>query len=164
MKYVFVIYSLATPSLTATYNYIKFKDANNVNGKKASIGKVNNVELEAALKYEYQLNNQYQLPTTGYIKPSVALKSVVMLRLPETSLSVHSVTTASVPSIMLGESSVISDTSGSQYKLCHKKTPQLRSFFILKYLRIYFSGLVHGLPFSKNSGSFSKDDAPAALA
>jgi outer membrane autotransporter protein len=60
-----------TPSLTATYNYIKFKDANDVNGKKASIGAVNNVELEAALKYEYQFNNQYQLPTTGYIKPSV---------------------------------------------------------------------------------------------
>ena len=62
---------ILTPSLTATYNYIKFKDANDVNGKKASIGAVNNVELEAALKYEYQFNNEYQLPTTGYIKPSV---------------------------------------------------------------------------------------------
>ena len=60
-----------TPSLTATYSYIKFKDANNVNNKKVSISAVNNVELEAALKYEYQFNNQYQLPTTGYIKPSV---------------------------------------------------------------------------------------------
>ena len=60
-----------TPSLRATYSFIKFKDANDVNGKKASIDAVNNVELEAALKYEYQFNNEYQLPTTGYIKPSV---------------------------------------------------------------------------------------------
>ena len=62
---------ILTPSLKATYNYIKFKDAKNVNGKKATFGAVNNVELEAAAKYEYQFNNEYQLPTTGYIKPSV---------------------------------------------------------------------------------------------
>ncbi|MBQ8482584.1 MAG: autotransporter outer membrane beta-barrel domain-containing protein, partial [Alphaproteobacteria bacterium] len=60
-----------TPSLRATYNFIKFKDANDINGKKVSIDAVNNVELEAGLKYEYQFNNEYQLPTTGYIKPSV---------------------------------------------------------------------------------------------
>ena len=62
---------ILTPSLKATYNYIKFKDAKNVNGKKATFGAVNNVELEVAAKYEYQFNNEYQLPTTGYIKPSV---------------------------------------------------------------------------------------------
>ena len=62
---------ILTPSLTATYNYIKFKEAKDVNGKKATFGNVNNVELEAALKYEYQFNNEYQLPTTGYIKPSI---------------------------------------------------------------------------------------------
>ena len=62
---------ILTPSLRGTYSYIKFKDANDVNGKKVSIDAVNNVELEAALKYEYQFNNEYQLPTTGYIKPSV---------------------------------------------------------------------------------------------
>lgn len=61
---------ILTPSLRATYGYIKFKDAT-VNNKKVSISAVNNVELEAALKYEYQFNNEYQLPTTGYIKPSV---------------------------------------------------------------------------------------------
>lgn len=59
-----------TPSLRATYGYVKFKDAT-VNNKKVSISAVNNVELEAAIKYEYQFNNEYQLPTTGYIKPSV---------------------------------------------------------------------------------------------
>ena len=62
---------ILTPSLRATYSYIKFKDANDINGKKVSVDNVNNVELEAALKYEYQFNNEYQLPTTGYIKPSV---------------------------------------------------------------------------------------------
>ena len=60
-----------TPSLRATYSYINFSDINDLNGKKGSVDNVNNVELEAALKYEYQFNNQYQLPTTGYIKPSV---------------------------------------------------------------------------------------------
>lgn len=62
---------ILTPSLTATYNYIKFDDVKDVNHKEASISAVNNVELEAALKYEYQFNNEYQLPTTGYLKPSV---------------------------------------------------------------------------------------------
>ena len=62
---------ILTPSLRGTYSYIKFKDNDDVNGKKVSIDAVNNIELEAALKYEYQFNNEYQLPTTGYLKPSV---------------------------------------------------------------------------------------------
>ena len=62
---------ILTPSLRATYSYINFSNINDLNGKKGSVDDVNNVELEAALKYEYQFNNQYQLPTTGYIKPSV---------------------------------------------------------------------------------------------
>lgn len=61
---------ILTPSLLATYNYIKLKDAKSDN-RKATFGNINDVELEAALKYEYQFNNEYQLPTTGYIKPSV---------------------------------------------------------------------------------------------
>ena len=32
---------------------------------------VHDIELEAGIKYEYQFNNEQQLPTTGYIKPSI---------------------------------------------------------------------------------------------
>lgn len=60
-----------TPSLRAAYNYIKLNDPEEFNGKEASIDAIHDIELEAALKYEYQFNNEYQLPTTGYIKPSV---------------------------------------------------------------------------------------------
>ncbi len=60
-----------TPSLRANYDYIKFDKGHTKNDKKISVGKVNSVELEAALKLEYQFNNQHQLPTTGYIKPSI---------------------------------------------------------------------------------------------
>ena len=60
-----------TPSFRATYDYIKFDKGSTKNGKDISIGKVNSVEMEAALKFEYQFNNERQLPTTGYIKPSI---------------------------------------------------------------------------------------------
>ncbi|MBO6281160.1 MAG: autotransporter domain-containing protein [Alphaproteobacteria bacterium] len=63
--------SLLTPSIRATYDHIKFDDVDDSNGKKAEFGTINDVELEAALKFEYQFNNEYELPTTGYIKPSV---------------------------------------------------------------------------------------------
>ena len=63
--------SLLTPSIRATYDYIKFDDVNDSAGKKAEFGTINDVELEAALKFEYQFNSEYELPTTGYIKPSV---------------------------------------------------------------------------------------------
>lgn len=63
--------SVVTPSIRATYDYIKFDDLTDNGGKKAEFGAINDVELEAALKFEYQFNNENQLPTTGYIKPSV---------------------------------------------------------------------------------------------
>ena len=63
--------SVLTPSLRATYDYIKFDDLTDNKGKKAEFSTINDVELEAALKFEYQFNNENQLPTTGYIKPSV---------------------------------------------------------------------------------------------
>ena len=63
--------STFTPSLRATYNYINFDKAKDDYGQKYSFEDTHNFELEAAIKYEYQFNNEYQLPTTGYIKPSV---------------------------------------------------------------------------------------------
>ncbi|MBR1841550.1 MAG: autotransporter domain-containing protein [Alphaproteobacteria bacterium] len=63
--------SVLTPSLRATYDYIKFDDLTDNKGKKAEFSTINDFELEAALKFEYQFNNENQLPTTGYIKPSV---------------------------------------------------------------------------------------------
>ena len=63
--------STFTPSLRATYNYINFDDAKDSFGQKYAFEDTHNIELEAAIKYEYQFNNEYQLPTTGYIKPSV---------------------------------------------------------------------------------------------
>ncbi len=60
-----------TPSLRGTYDYIKYDKGHTSNNKEVSIGKINSVELEAALKLEHQFNNSQQLPTTGYIKPSI---------------------------------------------------------------------------------------------
>ena len=63
--------STLTPSLRVTYDYIKYDKGHTSNGKQISIGKINSFELEGALKFEYQFNNEKQLPTTGYIKPSI---------------------------------------------------------------------------------------------
>jgi len=63
--------TLVTPSLRATYDYLKFDDTKDNNGRKYEIENVHDVELEAAVKFEYQFNDETQLPTTGYIKPSV---------------------------------------------------------------------------------------------
>ncbi|MBR1825337.1 MAG: autotransporter domain-containing protein [Alphaproteobacteria bacterium] len=63
--------SVLTPSLRATYNYIDFDNAKDSEGKEAEFSTIHDVELEAALKLEYQFNNEHELPTTGYIKPSI---------------------------------------------------------------------------------------------
>ena len=63
--------SILTPSLRATYDYLKFDDAKDNNGRQYEYDKVHEVELEAALKFEYQFNDETQLPTSAYIKPSV---------------------------------------------------------------------------------------------
>ena len=63
--------STFTPSLRASYDYIKFDKFKDSAGKEFSYEKVHDVELEAAVKYQYQFNNENQLPTIGYIKPSV---------------------------------------------------------------------------------------------
>ena len=64
-------HSLITPSIRATYDYIKFDDLTDSEDKDVEFGTINDVELEASLKFEYQFNNEHQLPTSGYIKPSV---------------------------------------------------------------------------------------------
>lgn len=63
--------SILTPSLRATYNYIDFDNTKDSVGKEFEFTNIHDVELEAALKLEYQFNNEHQLPTTGYIKPSI---------------------------------------------------------------------------------------------
>jgi outer membrane autotransporter protein len=63
--------SLLTPSVKATYDYIKFDDVTDSVGKKVEFDTVHDIELEAGIKYEYQFNNENQLPTTAYVKPSV---------------------------------------------------------------------------------------------
>lgn len=63
--------SVLTPSIKATYDYIKFDDIKDSTGKEVSFDAVHDIELEAGIKYEYQFNNERQLPTTGYIKPSI---------------------------------------------------------------------------------------------
>ncbi len=63
--------SVITPSIRATYDYIKFDELTDSNDKKVEFGNINDVELEAALKFEYQFNSEHELPTTGYFKPSV---------------------------------------------------------------------------------------------
>ncbi len=60
-----------TPSVRGTYDYIKYDKGHTSNGKEISIGKINSFEIEAALKLEHQFNNSQQLPTTGYVKPSI---------------------------------------------------------------------------------------------
>ena len=63
--------SVLTPSIKATYDYIKFDDAEDSTGKTVEFDTIHDIELEAGIKYEYQFNNEHQLPTTGYIKPSI---------------------------------------------------------------------------------------------
>ncbi len=63
--------SVLTPSIKATYDYIKFDDVKDSAGKEVSFDTVHDLELEAGIKYEYRFNNENQLPTTGYIKPSI---------------------------------------------------------------------------------------------
>lgn len=63
--------SVLTPSIKATYDYIKFDDAKDSTGKTVEFDTIHDIELEAGIKYEYQFNNEHQLPTTGYIKPSI---------------------------------------------------------------------------------------------
>ena len=63
--------SVLTPSIKATYDYIKFDDVKDTAGKEVSFDTVHDLELEAGIKYEYRFNNENQLPTTGYIKPSI---------------------------------------------------------------------------------------------
>lgn len=63
--------SVLTPSIKATYDYIKFDEAKDSTGKTVEFDTIHDIELEAGIKYEYQFNNEHQLPTTGYIKPSI---------------------------------------------------------------------------------------------
>ena len=63
--------SLVTPSVGATYDFIKIKKLTDSENDKAEFGTVHDVELEAALKFEQQLNSEYELPTSIYLKPSV---------------------------------------------------------------------------------------------
>jgi outer membrane autotransporter protein len=62
--------SVLTPSVKATYDYIKFDDIKDNSGKKVVFDDIHDIELEAGMKFEYQFNEKHQLPTTGYIKPS----------------------------------------------------------------------------------------------
>ncbi len=63
--------SVLTPAFEATYNYIKYDDVKDNSGKEVEFDTINDIELEAGIKYEYQFNNEYQRLTTAYIKPSV---------------------------------------------------------------------------------------------
>ncbi len=63
--------SILTPLIRGTYNYIDFDKAKDSVGKEVSFNDIHNFEIEGALKLEYQFNNEHQLPTTGYIKPSI---------------------------------------------------------------------------------------------
>lgn len=63
--------SILTPSVKVTYDYIKFDDLTDDSGKKVTFDDIHDIELEAGMKFEYQFNEKHQLPTTGYIKPSV---------------------------------------------------------------------------------------------
>lgn len=60
-----------TPSLRATYDYFNFDETTDSKGRKASFDDTHNVELEAGLKLQYQFNDESQLPTTAYVKPSI---------------------------------------------------------------------------------------------
>ena len=63
--------SVLTPSIKATYDYIKFDDLTDSTEKEVGFDDIHDIELEAGIKFEYQFNNERQLPTTGYIKPSI---------------------------------------------------------------------------------------------
>lgn len=64
--------TVITPAVKATYDYIKFDDIDtDSSGKKVEFDTINDVELEAGIRVEYQFNDETQLPTIGYIKPSV---------------------------------------------------------------------------------------------
>ena len=63
--------STLTPSVRGTYDYIKYDKGHTSLGEEVRVAKINSFEIEAALKLEYQFNNERQLPTTGYVKPSV---------------------------------------------------------------------------------------------
>ena len=60
-----------TPLASASYDYIKIDDSTDSSGKTASYDAIQDVELEAGLKFGYKFNNDHQLPTNGYIKTSV---------------------------------------------------------------------------------------------
>lgn len=61
----------ATPSLKMSYDYIKYDDFTDTLGKRVSFEDIHDIELEAGIKFEYRFNNEHQLHTVGYIKPSV---------------------------------------------------------------------------------------------
>lgn len=63
--------SVLTPLVRGTYNFIDFDKTKDTVGKEVTFGDIHNFEIEAALKLEYQFNGERELPTTGYIKPSV---------------------------------------------------------------------------------------------
>ena len=63
--------TLLTPTLKATYDYLKFDDVTDSSDHKAKFDDVHDLELEAALKFEVELNEEYQLPTTMYVQPSI---------------------------------------------------------------------------------------------
>ena len=54
-----------------SYDYIKYDDFSDTLGKKITVDAIHDVELEAAMKFEYRFNNEHQLHTVGYIKPSI---------------------------------------------------------------------------------------------
>ncbi|MBR6355906.1 MAG: autotransporter outer membrane beta-barrel domain-containing protein, partial [Alphaproteobacteria bacterium] len=59
------------PLVRGTYNFIDFDKGKDSVGKEVEFGDIHNFEIEGALKLEYQFNGERELPTTGYIKPSV---------------------------------------------------------------------------------------------
>ena len=61
----------ATPSVKMSYDYIKYDDFSDTLGKRISYEDIHDIELEAGVKFEYRFNNDHQLHTVGYVKPSV---------------------------------------------------------------------------------------------
>ena len=60
-----------TPLASVTYNYIQYNDAVASNDKRMSVDNTTDFEFEAGFKFEQMFNNDNQLPTSAYVKPSV---------------------------------------------------------------------------------------------
>jgi outer membrane autotransporter protein len=60
-----------TPYGGVTYNYIHYNKTTSSNNKSMSVENITDFELEAGVKLEQMFNNDHQLPTSAYVKPSV---------------------------------------------------------------------------------------------